>query len=70
MSHYILIHLIEHIGLKLVYFIQHFNTLSLILQKLFSGHKNTIGYIDSVVNNMPAGIYEVLILMEYCKGMF
>ena len=39
-------------------------------QKMLSGHKNTIGYIDSVVNVLSPGIYEVLILMEYCKGEF
>eukprot|EP00112_Aurelia_sp_Birch-Aquarium-sp1_P008253 Seg1904.6 transcript_id=Seg1904.6/GoldUCD/mRNA.D3Y31 product="AP2-associated protein kinase 1" protein_id=Seg1904.6/GoldUCD/D3Y31 len=36
--------------------------------KMLSGHKNTIGYIDSIVNVLSPGIYEVLILMEYCKA--
>eukprot|EP00794_Sanderia_malayensis_P011985 gene11985-13223_t len=38
-----------------------------ILKKL-SGHRNTILFIDSTVNVLSPGIYEVLILMEYCRA--
>lgn len=30
-------------------------------------HKNIIGYIDSCINLKDNGVYEVLLLMPYCK---
>ncbi|XP_018409927.1 PREDICTED: AP2-associated protein kinase 1 isoform X2 [Nanorana parkeri] len=34
-----------------------------------SGHKNIVGYIDSSINSVSSGdVWEVLILMDYCKG--
>lgn len=32
-----------------------------------AGHKNIIGYIDSNISTQQDGIYEVLLLMPYCK---
>ncbi|XP_031618764.1 AP2-associated protein kinase 1 [Contarinia nasturtii] len=32
-----------------------------------SGHKNIIGYIDSSITPHPGGVFEVLMLMPYCK---
>lgn len=37
------------------------------IMKLLSGHKNTIKYLGCTVNQTSPGIYEVLILMEYCR---
>lgn len=39
-------------------------------QKLLSGHKNAISYLGCTINQIAPSIYEVLILMEYCRGMF
>ncbi|XP_057308841.1 AP2-associated protein kinase 1-like [Hydractinia symbiolongicarpus] len=36
--------------------------------KMLSGHKNAITLIDSAVNMLEPGIYEVLMLMEFCKA--
>ncbi|XP_075552226.1 numb-associated kinase isoform X4 [Dermacentor variabilis] len=33
-----------------------------------SGHKNIIGFVDSVINHVGGGVYEVLMLMHYYKG--
>lgn len=33
-----------------------------------SGHKNIIGFVDSVINHVGSGVYEVLMLMHYYKG--
>ena len=38
------------------------------LQKELSGHKNIVGYLDSSINAVSDSVWEVLILMEYCKG--
>ena len=38
-------------------------------QKLLSGHKNAISYLGCTINQIAPSIYEVLILMEYCRGM-
>uniref|UniRef100_A0A1B6C739 Protein kinase domain-containing protein n=1 Tax=Clastoptera arizonana TaxID=38151 RepID=A0A1B6C739_9HEMI len=32
-----------------------------------SGHKNIIGYVDSSITHTQNGVYEVLLLMPYCK---
>lgn len=37
------------------------------MQSNLSGHKNIIGYIDSSITHKGNGVYEVLILMPYCK---
>ncbi|EDO39786.1 predicted protein, partial [Nematostella vectensis] len=37
------------------------------IMKLVSGHKNTIRFIDSKILQTSPDIFEVLILMEYCK---
>ncbi|UYV77892.1 BMP2K [Cordylochernes scorpioides] len=33
-----------------------------------SGHQNIVGFVDSAVNPHPGGVYEVLMLMHYCRG--
>lgn len=38
------------------------------LQKELSGHKNIVGYLDSTISPASDSVWEVLILMEYCKG--
>ncbi|XP_047144558.1 BMP-2-inducible protein kinase isoform X1 [Hydra vulgaris] len=38
------------------------------IMKMLSGHKNAITFLDSAINVLQPGIYEVLILMEMCKG--
>ena len=38
------------------------------MQKDLSGHKNIIRYIDSSISVTSHKVYEVLILMQYCKG--
>ncbi|XP_074647460.1 uncharacterized protein LOC141903265 [Tubulanus polymorphus] len=38
------------------------------IAKCLSGHKNIIRYTDSSTNLTSNGVYEVLILMQYCKG--
>ena len=38
------------------------------LQKELSGHKNIVGYLDSSISAVSDSVWEVLILMEYCKG--
>ncbi|XP_029819769.1 AP2-associated protein kinase 1 [Manacus vitellinus] len=36
-----------------------------------SGHKNIVGYIDSSINSVSSGdVWEVLILMDFCRGTF
>lgn len=37
------------------------------MQSNLSGHKNIIGYIDSCIIPHPGGVFEVLMLMPYCK---
>lgn len=37
-------------------------------QSSLSGHKNIVPYIDSNITKDNTGVYEVLILMEYCRG--
>ncbi|XP_041435787.1 BMP-2-inducible protein kinase isoform X2 [Xenopus laevis] len=38
------------------------------IMKELSGHKNIVGYLDSVINSAGNNVWEVLILMEYCKA--
>ncbi|KAF7648447.1 hypothetical protein LDENG_00156860 [Lucifuga dentata] len=37
------------------------------IMKELSGHKNIVGYLDSTINAVSDSVWEVLILMEYCK---
>lgn len=38
-------------------------------QRDLSGHKNIVGYVDSSVTAVGGGdVWEVLILMDVCKG--
>lgn len=40
-----------------------------LLQKDLVGHKNIVGYLDSSITTCGGGdVWEVLILMDYCKG--
>lgn len=40
-----------------------------LLQKDLVGHKNIVGYLDSSITAMGSrDVWEVLILMDYCKG--
>ena len=42
---------------------------SVVLQKDLVGHKNIVGYLDSSITAMGSrDVWEVLILMDYCKG--
>lgn len=36
-------------------------------QSNLSGHKNIIGYVDSSLTHTGNGVYEVLLLMPYCR---
>uniref|UniRef100_A0AAY4DZL3 non-specific serine/threonine protein kinase n=1 Tax=Denticeps clupeoides TaxID=299321 RepID=A0AAY4DZL3_9TELE len=38
------------------------------IMKELSGHKNIVGYLDSAINGVGDGVWEVLILMEFCKA--
>lgn len=38
------------------------------LQKNLSSHKNIITYVASSITEVTNGIFELLILMEYCRG--
>ncbi|XP_070295353.1 LOW QUALITY PROTEIN: BMP-2-inducible protein kinase-like [Salvelinus sp. IW2-2015] len=38
------------------------------LQKELSGHRNIVNYLDSTINSVGDSVWEVLILMEYCKA--
>ncbi|XP_039174649.1 BMP-2-inducible protein kinase isoform X2 [Crotalus tigris] len=37
------------------------------IMKELSGHKNIVGYLDCAVNSVSDNVWEVLILMEYCR---
>uniref|UniRef100_A0A3B4FD56 BMP2 inducible kinase n=1 Tax=Pundamilia nyererei TaxID=303518 RepID=A0A3B4FD56_9CICH len=37
------------------------------IMKELSGHKNIVGYLDSTISPASDSVWEVLILMEYCK---
>lgn len=40
-----------------------------LLQKDLVGHKNIVGYLDSSITAMGSrDVWEVFILMDYCKG--
>lgn len=36
-------------------------------QSNLSGHKNIMGYIDSCITPHPGGVFEILLLMPFCK---
>ncbi|XP_043369572.1 BMP-2-inducible protein kinase isoform X2 [Dermochelys coriacea] len=38
------------------------------IMKELSGHKNIVGYLDCAVNSVSDNVWEVLILMEYCRA--
>uniref|UniRef100_A0A7N6BK77 non-specific serine/threonine protein kinase n=1 Tax=Anabas testudineus TaxID=64144 RepID=A0A7N6BK77_ANATE len=38
------------------------------IMKELSGHKNIVGYLDSTISAVSDSVWEVLILMEYCKA--
>ncbi|XP_058152507.1 BMP-2-inducible protein kinase isoform X1 [Dasypus novemcinctus] len=38
------------------------------IMKELSGHKNIVGYLDYAVNSISDNVWEVLILMEYCRA--
>ncbi|XP_059523562.1 BMP-2-inducible protein kinase isoform X6 [Myotis daubentonii] len=38
------------------------------IMKELSGHKNIVGYLDCAINSISDNVWEVLILMEYCRG--
>ncbi|XP_026994235.2 BMP-2-inducible protein kinase isoform X3 [Tachysurus fulvidraco] len=38
------------------------------IMKELSGHKNIVSYLDSIINTVGDSVWEVLILMEYCKA--
>ncbi|KAI5613101.1 BMP-2-inducible protein kinase isoform X1 [Silurus asotus] len=40
----------------------------IMIMKELSGHKNIVSYLDSVINAVGDSVWEVLILMEYCKA--
>ncbi|NWV00475.1 BMP2K kinase, partial [Upupa epops] len=38
------------------------------IMKELSGHKNIVSYLDCTVNSLSDNVWEVLILMEYCRA--
>ncbi|XP_008938164.1 PREDICTED: BMP-2-inducible protein kinase-like, partial [Merops nubicus] len=38
------------------------------IMKELSGHKNIVSYLDCAVNSVSDNVWEVLILMEYCRA--
>ncbi|XP_036454282.1 LOW QUALITY PROTEIN: BMP-2-inducible protein kinase [Colossoma macropomum] len=40
----------------------------IMIMKELSGHKNIVSYLDSTINAVGDSVWEVLILMEYCKA--
>ncbi|XP_068089758.1 BMP-2-inducible protein kinase [Hyperolius riggenbachi] len=38
------------------------------IMKELSGHKNIVGYIDCAINSANDNVWEILILMEYCRA--
>ncbi|CAH2301770.1 BMP-2-inducible kinase [Pelobates cultripes] len=38
------------------------------VEKELSGHKNIVGYLDCAINSAGDNVWEVLILMEYCRA--
>uniref|UniRef100_A0A8C6SPB1 BMP2 inducible kinase n=1 Tax=Neogobius melanostomus TaxID=47308 RepID=A0A8C6SPB1_9GOBI len=38
------------------------------IMKELSGHKNVVAYLDSAINPVSESVWEVLILMEFCKA--
>ncbi|KAM4708006.1 BMP-2-inducible protein kinase [Discoglossus pictus] len=38
------------------------------IMKELSGHKNIVGYLDCAINSTSDNVWEILILMEYCRA--
>ncbi|XP_036268575.1 BMP-2-inducible protein kinase isoform X2 [Pipistrellus kuhlii] len=38
------------------------------IMKELSGHKNIVGFLDCAINSISDNVWEVLILMEYCRA--
>ncbi|KAM4808718.1 BMP-2-inducible protein kinase [Rhinophrynus dorsalis] len=38
------------------------------IMKELSGHKNIVGYLDCAINSASDNVWEILILMEYCRA--
>ncbi|XP_069598822.1 BMP-2-inducible protein kinase [Ranitomeya imitator] len=38
------------------------------IMKELSGHKNIVGYMDCAINSTSDNVWEILILMEYCRS--
>lgn len=52
----------------LLYFdLQLFVLNDFLLQKMLNGPRTLVGYVDSSVVQTGSGVYEVLLLMTYCK---
>lgn len=50
-------------------FVNALQCLLVLLQKDLVGHKNIVGYLDSSITAMGSrDVWEVFILMDYCKG--
>ena len=43
-------------------------SLSVHFQSSLAGHKNIIKYLDSSITVANNGVYEVLVLMQYCRS--
>ena len=41
-----------------------------VFQSTLTGHKNIIKYVDSSITQANNGVYEICLLMQYCKGEF
>lgn len=39
-----------------------------IVKSTYNGHKNAVKYVDSMETVQKQGIYEILLLMQYCSG--
>ncbi|KAG8560591.1 hypothetical protein GDO81_015043, partial [Engystomops pustulosus] len=38
------------------------------IMKELSGHKNIVGYLDCAINSASDNVWEILILMEFCRA--
>lgn len=52
---------------SIIFFINIYKSCIFSVQSNLNGHKNIIGYIDSSITHKGNGVYEVLLLMPYCK---
>lgn len=55
------------ISLFLSQFTQFFSFFVSQQQSNLSGHKNIVGYIDSSITSHPNNVFEICLLMNYCK---